>query len=84
MLATVKFILPSRRRGAVLTERRDFSIFEFASLEDLGMEDQLAWPDADPLGPATVDNKTRGTQIQVSFRRHQVAAAQVGAALVEV
>lgn len=83
MLSTVKFILPSRRRVAVLIERRDFSIFEFASLEDLAMEDQLSWPDADPLGPASVANQTRGTQIRVRFRRHQVAAAQVGAALVE-
>jgi hypothetical protein len=82
MTGTVKFILASRRRIAVLTDRKDFSVMEVLDLDALGMEDRLLWDGEDPLGKVTVRNGARALDLQVKFLRHGVAAAGVGPALV--
>jgi len=81
MTGTVKFILPKRQRVAVLTEAKDFSIFQLITDGGVGMEDLLHWPEPLELGAVTVENKSRGTRVEVHFRQHQVAALAVGPAL---
>jgi hypothetical protein len=82
MTGSVKFILASRRRVAVLTDRKDFSVLEVLDMDALGMEDRLLWEAEDPLGEHTVRNGARALDLKVRFLRHGVLAAGVGPALV--
>lgn len=82
MTGTVKFILASRRRIAVLTDRKDFSVLEVLDMDAVGMEDRLLWEGEDPLGEVTLRNGSRARDLKVRFQKHGVPAAGVGPALV--
>lgn len=82
MTGNVKFILASKRRLGVLTDRKDFSIVEVLDLGAVGMEDRLMWSGEDPLGEVTVRNGSRALDLKLVFLKHGVTAAGVGPALV--
>jgi hypothetical protein len=82
MTGTVKFLIPRHQRVAVLTEEKDFSVLELFVPDTVAIDDELHWEEHGELGFMVVKNKTRGTEVDVVFCKHQVASHLVGAALV--
>ncbi|KAF0813552.1 hypothetical protein IGB42_01903 [Andreprevotia sp. IGB-42] len=77
MQGTISHINPQSNLIAVLTDEREYSIFELVNGDEIETGDEVSWNGDAPMGSEIVTNHTQSALIEVYFCDHHLQASQL-------